>query len=90
MIDTNKIDDLFNTLGFLKKTLPNGTVCYMKDEVHYQFTYVSGLNSYVLETADNTKEAELNRFEDNELYSFDLGEEAILKKLKEDLLQYYL
>lgn len=89
MIEKNKIDELFVSFGCLKKTLPSGDICYMRDGVHYCFEYVNGLNAYVLETADNSVEAKKNRFEDNEIYSADLDENEIISKLKNDLIQFY-
>lgn len=56
---------------------------------HY-ITYVNGLKSYIIESAENYAEAENSLFEDSDLYPISLGEEVILAKFRDDLDKYYL
>lgn len=89
MMDNKKIDKLFAEFGCVKKELPNKSVCYFKDDIHFKFTFVEGLNSYVLETAGNHNEAVKNIFEDDETYFADADDETIIENLKNDLRNLY-
>lgn len=89
MINNKDIDKLFTKLGYIKKTLSDNSICYVKGNLHCKFEHISGLNSYILSSAENSKEAELNSFEDNELYADSLEEKEILNMLKSDLKEYF-
>ncbi len=82
MIDSKIVDKLFAEFGCDKKKLPNKSVCYSKDDIHFKFTFVEGLNAYVLETAGNHNEAVKNIFEDDETYLADTDDETIIENLK--------
>ncbi|MFR5875541.1 MAG: hypothetical protein ACLUFN_03525 [Eubacterium sp.] len=89
MIDSKAIDNIFTEFGCVKKKLPNKSVCYFKEDIHFKFTFVEGINSYVLETAGNHNEAVKNLFEDNETYFADADDETIIENLKNDLKNLY-
>ncbi len=89
MISNKEIDNLFKQLGYIKKILSDNSICYMKNDVHCKFEFVSGLDAYILSIAESCKEADLNLFEDDELYSNLLDEKEILDKLKSDLKEVF-
>ena len=89
MISNKEIDNLFKQLGYIKKILSDNSICYMKGNVHCKFEYVSGLGAYILSSTESCKEANLNLFEDDELYSDLLDEKRILDKLKSDLKEFF-
>ena len=58
---------------------------------HYHcITYVKGLKSYVIESADNFEEAQKNRFEDSDVYPIAMGEKDLLKAFRKDIEKYYI
>lgn len=89
MINNKEIDNLFRELGYIKRTLPDKSTCYMKDNLHCKFEHVSGLNVYILSSTENRKEADVNLFEDDELYFDLLEDKKILDKLKADLIEFF-
>lgn len=87
----NKMEKILEQMGFerfyigeTKLYKNNRTGCY-----HY-ITYVNGLKSYIIESAENYAEVQKNIFEDSDLYPVSLGEDVILTKFKEDLIKYFL
>ena len=89
MISNKKIDNLFKNLGYIKKILSDNSVCYMKGDIHCKFEYSSDLNAYILSSAESSKEADYNLFEDDELYSDLLDEKRILNNLESDLKEFF-
>lgn len=89
MIDEKKIENLFTSLGCMKKELQNGEICYVGGDVHFKFTYATEMDFYVLETAEDSNEASKNIFEDDEIYSAKTDDELIIENLKNDLIKHY-
>lgn len=89
MISNKEIDNLFKKLGYIKKILPDDSICYMKGNIHCKFEYSTGLNAYILSSCESSKEAECDLFEDDELYSEVLDEKRILNNLESDLKEFF-
>ena len=84
-----RIEILLEELGF-KKVNVNGNILYLYRGCYYKVTYIKGLKSFVIECASNYDEAQNNVFEDGDLYPISLGENALLDKLRSDLVKYYI
>lgn len=61
----------------------------MKGNIYCKIEHNSGLNAYILCSAESLKDAELNLFEDNELYSDLLEDKTFLDSLKSDLIEFF-
>ena len=84
-----KAEDLFIEMSFKQINLHNEAIYEYKGGYH-KFTFVRGLNGFVMELADSLDEAKKNRFEDGDLYPISLGEKGILIQLRDDINKYYL
>ncbi|MFE3573963.1 hypothetical protein [Lysinibacillus sp. NPDC059133] len=84
-----KIESLFEELGF-KKVRVNSTTLFLHSGIYYKVTFIKGLKSYVIEFANSYDEANNNVFEDGDLYSMSMNEDELIKKLRHDLVNYYI
>ena len=87
----DKMEKILEEMGFVKTYIGdskfyknNFTGCY------HSIIYVSGLKSYIIESAENYEEAKKGRFEDSDIYHISMGEDEILAKFRGDLVKYYL
>ena len=87
----NKMEKVLEELGF-EKTYIGDSKFYKNNNTGYyhDIVYVRGLQSYIIESAENYEEAKKSRLEDSDLYHITMGEEAILAKFRKDLIEYYL
>ena len=83
-----KIDCVFRELGFEIVKLGDVKMFRYK-ESYYKMTYIEDFRCYVIEYANNYKDAQNNVFEDGDTYSANFGEDQFLECLKKDLIKYY-
>jgi len=80
----------FEGLGFEETEMQYGygkETCYKgPDGCFYRIDHFPG--SYVIESAENEKEARLNQFEDDDLYDDTLPEEQLIADIQADLKKY--
>ena len=84
----NKIENIFKEQGFESKNI-NDNNYYFNDNGYYKMTYLSKINSFVIEYAENYNEVINNLFEDGDIYSLNNGEDEFFEKLQKDLIKYY-
>lgn len=84
-----KIDDLLLELGF-EEILINKKIFYKKGYSFYRISFVKGFNAFAIEYAENIEQVKKNLLEDGDIYPLILGEKKLLKRLREDLLKYYI
>ena len=84
-----KINNLLIQLNF-KEVVINDTIFYEQANYYYRITYIKGLDAFVIEYTDSIERAEKKLLEDGDRYPISLGEDVLLEKLKEDLLEYYI
>ena len=84
-----KSKDIFLSLGFSLVQI-NGRTVYEREGSYYIFSFVSGLKSYVIESAISLSDAKKNIYEDSDLISADMEEGHILMNLRELLVKYYI
>ncbi|MDK8193131.1 hypothetical protein QP794_23875 [Paenibacillus sp. UMB7766-LJ446] len=84
-----KIDSLIHELNFERVTV-NGISMLHYNGSYYKISFIKGLNSYVIEFANNYDEAKKNLFEDGDVYPVSLGEDRLISELHHDLNKYYL
>ena len=85
---SNIIDGVFLELGFEIVKLDEIKL-YRYKENYYKMTYISDFRAYVIEFANNFKDAQNNVFEDGDTYLVDLDVDQFIKKLRADLIKYY-
>lgn len=83
-----KIGDLLNELGF-ERMIPYAEIYHYRG-VYCKISYVEGLKAFVIESADNFDDAAKDLFEDSDLYPISLGEDELIKKLRYDLVNFYI
>ena len=82
-IDQNKF---FDGLGFEELEV-NGTSCFKgPDGQFYRVDHFS--RSYVIECAESMEDAEVNRFEDADLFDDDLPEAELIAQVQNSLREY--
>ena len=84
-----RIESIFTELNF-KEVHVNRQKLYEYNGHYYFVSFVKGLNSYVIESAENLSEAETNMFEDSGVYPLTLGENELLRVIRADLIQFYI
>ncbi len=85
----SKIESIFLELNF-KQVIVNGEKLFEHKGHFHTVSFVSGLNSFVIESASNLSEAEKNVFEDSGVYPLSLGEEVLLREIRSDLIKFYI
>jgi len=85
---SNIIDGVFLELGFEIVKLDEKKL-YRYKENYYKMTYISDFRAYVIEFANNFKDAQNNVFEDGDTYLVDLDVDQFIKELRADLIKYY-
>lgn len=85
----DKAEKLFTETNLKVEQLDAGRVFSYKGG-YYRFTFVKGLEAFVLEYAESLEEAQKYRYEDSELYPLVLGDGGILDKLRNDIGNYIL
>lgn len=83
----NEIADYLNSELERKyhSVMIDGEKCFLANNAIIKITCVKGLDSIVVEYADNADEARKNRFEDGENFNIELGKEKILQRILEEI-----
>jgi len=84
-----KSREIFLSLGFSLVQI-NGHSVYEFEGNYYMFSFVSGLNGFVIESALSLSDAKKNLYEDSDLIPIDKDEEDFLITLKDLLIKYYV
>ena len=85
----DKAEILFTEMNLKVEQLNKYRVFRYRDG-YYKFTFVKGLEAFVLEYAESLKETKSCCYEDSDLYPLILGEDGILDKLRNDVEKYIL
>lgn len=82
-------EEFFDGLEFEKVEFDNGITCYKGvDGGFYRVDYCGGLDSYIIEYAENEEEARNNMFEDDDLFDDSLHREEIIEQVRNALIEY--
>jgi hypothetical protein len=84
----NKIKDVLKVFNF-KEVIINDEIVYEYKNQYYKFTYVAALKAFVIESAENYKDAVMNVFEDSDIYPIALGNKNLIEQICNDLKKYY-
>ena len=84
-----KAREIFLSLGF--SLFSNNPVnVYEYHGRYYKFTYLHGLNGFVIESASCIEEAVMNVYEDDEIIRYPLEEKHFLSELVDVLKKYHM
>lgn len=84
-----KIEEVFKSLGFEAVTI-HGTEFMQYKNCYCRVTYLTSLNAFVIESADDIQDAEKGILEDGDLYYTDVPENKLLRQIRSDLINYYM
>ena len=85
----HKMEEIFISLDFEYITI-NDTKYLKYRELYCKITFLKDWSAFVVESADNVKDAERGVLEDGDLYYTDVSENELLRQLKEDLIRDYI
>ncbi|MCY9591351.1 hypothetical protein PC41400_08995 [Paenibacillus chitinolyticus] len=80
-----KIERIFRDLKF-EKELINDTFVFVCNGKYRKVTFIKKLESFVIEYADSYDEAEKNLYEDGDLYPISLGENELINRMRNELV----
>ena len=76
-----KIESIFGEYGFKEETI--GKKRYLvRDSCYCQITYLEKLQAFVIESADNIKDAFNGALEDGDLYYINVSEKEVLNQIR--------
>lgn len=85
----DKMENIFIDVGFIPVML-NGVKFFKFEECYCKITFISDWSAFVIESADNIRDAEKGVLEDGDLYYTDVSEKELLVQFRSDLIQYYM
>lgn len=87
----NKIENIFLELNFKYETIGEKKYRYLVyNSCYCKVTYLEKLEAFVIESADNIKDALNEVLEDGDLYYMNISEENLLCQLKRDIVTHYM
>lgn len=86
-----KMEEVFINLGF-ETVIINNVRCLKYKECYCKVTFIKEWSAFVVESADNIKDAENGVFEDSDVYDITehITENKLLDNLRDNLVRYYL
>ena len=86
-----KVERIFLELGFKNEIIGEKQYRYLvHNNCYCKITYLNSMEAFVIECADNKKDASNGVLEDGDLYYLDIPEEEMLCKLRKDIVAYYM
>lgn len=85
----NKIEEVFINLGFQNVTINNMKYLNYKD-YYCKVTFLKAWSAFVIESADNIRDAEKGILEDGDLYYTNISESQLLENIKKDIISDYI
>ena len=85
------IENIFLELGFKNEIVGESQHQYLVyNNCYCKITYLERIGAFVIESADNYKDALNGVLEDGDLYYVDIMEEGILRRIRRDIVAYYM